>query len=202
VPFSWCNRFVSVSDASRVISERFDASGSHVPSPAVGDSTLRRAECGDCVKPERLFFRSEIGLSVFGRFAAVTDHVDLLYHLDPCLIERAECFAAFLGQRVIFAGRPLRRFFPAVGKQTGVFLAGEDRIERAFDHDHLGRFQLGDDPWGVESPRERIARMQYSRMPFRIWAFTLSSAMALSFWDYLRVLMLCGSSGTTSQRMM
>ena len=58
-------------------------------------------------------------------------------------------FAAFVRNRIVFAGRPLGRLFPAVGEQALVFLSGKQRVERAFDDDHFGRFQLGNDRRGI-----------------------------------------------------
>ena len=36
-------------------------------------------------------------------------------------------------------------FLPAVGQQSGIFLPGEDRVERTLDYDHLGLLEFGDD---------------------------------------------------------
>ena len=67
-------------------------------------------------------------------------------------VAKGEILLALGCERIVFAGRALRRLFPAIGEQSGIFLPGEDRVERTLDDDHLGLFEFGDDLRSIRIP--------------------------------------------------
>ena len=121
------------------------------------------------------------GLIVF----SVADELDLSDEFIPGFVERCEVFAAFVRERVVLAGRTLRGFLPAVGQQSGIFLPGEDRVERTLDYDHLGLLEFGDDLRSIRvlaGENGEDAVLQNSFAHLRLYVVFSHGAMRLTFW--------------------
>src|SRR5699024_11239149 len=74
---------------------------------------------------------------------------DLSDEFVPRGIQLCERLAALVRYRIVFAGRTLRGFLPAVGEEPLVLLARQDGVERTFHDNHPCVFQLCDDFRGV-----------------------------------------------------
>ena len=110
---------------------------------------------------------------------------DLSDEFIPGFVERCEVFAAFVRERVVLAGRTLRGFLPAVGQQSGIFLPGEDRVERTLDYDHLGLLEFGDDLRSIRvlaGENGEDAVLQNSFAHLRLYVVFSHGAMRLTFW--------------------
>ena len=63
--------------------------------------------------------------------------IDRAWYVVPRRLELAEEIKSERSDGIIFPWRSLHRLFPAIGKQSVILKAGEERIESPFHHDEM-----------------------------------------------------------------
>ena len=93
------------------------------------------------------------------------EEVDGVADLVPGGLELSEEFEAERGDGVVFARGALEGFFPAVGEESVIFEAGQERVEGTFHYDEVRFLEACDHLGGVgvaSAEDEKYAELKHS----------------------------------------